>query len=422
MNVDAALISFAVRQPRSFVELQRAGITEDHFTDDYAKVWRWLSKMKKEHGKIPSRKVVEAKFPKVEIHLVRDRDLAIVVAEAKNRRKFMEFLDAVDEASRIDGPEDTDIAIAALQRQLNQLSMRGDRQSLVDLFSEKAAKRMLADQKKRRSGQMMGLPTGLKRFDLVTGGLQKGRMITVIARPGIGKSWLNLLFVASAVMHGGKVILYPLEMTLEETALRLYTIFSSRMFGPSKALKNLDLANGRISGKKVARLLALLQDKYEGQLLVADIGSMSDPYTVERIGAEAEIYKPDMQWVDYMTLLKAPGVGRDGGEDHTTIKALSNGMKQNAVRNNLVSGVSAQVSRDAIRGRHFLPRLETIAYGDSIGQDSDGVVSLNRRGQYLYYAMVKNRHGPEIGKTRVLFDVDEGHIEETPDQDEDEPE
>ncbi len=419
MTVDSSLISLALKKPEIFVELQRAGITHEYFTDDYAKAFRWVAKMKKEHGSVPSVGTVESRFPRIEIKKVRERDLPVLVSELRQRRKYMDFLGAIEEASRVDGPEGIDIALSELQVHLNQLSVRNGKNSLIDLFGEEARKRMLKDQALRRRGTVMGLPTGLKRFDMVTSGLQRGRMTVAIGRPGTGKSWLDLLFVASAVMSGGKIGLYPLEMTLEETAMRLYTIFSCRMFGAEKSIKNLDLANGRVSKAKIVRLMNKLEDKFPGQLYVADIGTMSDPYTIERIEAEQEIYQFDMFWVDYLTLMKAPGVGRDGGEDHTTVKALSNGIKQIAVRHNTVGGVSAQVSRLAISGRAFLPRLEHIAYGDSIGQDADHVVSLNRKGPHLYYGMVKNRHGPEIPKTRVKFMVNDGKIEEDEQQDDD---
>lgn len=417
MSLDSTLISFAVSKKSGFTELQRAGITEEHLTDEYAKVWKFLTKTKKKHGHVPSKSVVATRYPEVELHKVRDRDLPIIVAEVQQRKKFMDFLESIDDASRINGPEDIDSAIAELQGQLNALAVRNGASSLVDLFGAEATARILANQKLRRSGKTMGLPTGLKRLDLTIGGLQKGRMCVAIGRPGTGKSWIDLLFVAAAVLHGAKVGLYPLEMTLEETALRLYTIFSCKMFGSHKALKNLDLANGRISKAKIVRLTNILEDKFAGQLWLADIGTMSDPYTVERIEAEQEMYKFDLLWVDYITLMKS-NVGRDGAEDHTTIKALSNGMKQIAVRQGTVSGVSAQVSRQAITGHTFIPRLEHIAYGDAIGQDADHVISLNRRGPHLYYGLVKNRHGPEIGKVRCRFAVDSGSIEEDSEQDE----
>lgn len=419
MSLDSSLISYGIRTKTGFNELRRAGLTPEHFTDDYARVWKWLVKQKKEHGRIPSVGVVKARFPNAEFHKIREKDLPHLLDEVLKRRKYIDFIQAIEEASRLDGPEAIEEAVADLQRNLNQLSVRDGRTALVDLFGKDAQKRLLADQKRRRAGEVMGLPTGLRRFDMVTGGLQKGRMTVLMARPGKGKSWLNLLFVASAVKSGAKVGLYPLEMPLEDTALRLYTIFSCQMFGPGKALKNLDLSNGRISKGKIVKLMNLLEDKYAGQLYVADIGSMSDPYTVERVEAEQEIFKFDMQWIDYITLMKAPGVGRDGGEDHTTVKALSNGISQIAVRHDIPTGVSAQVSRQAITGRALLPRLEHIAYGDAIGQDASHVVPINRKGEWLYYGMVKNRYGPEIGKTRVKFDVDRGDIEETKDQPDD---
>lgn len=380
--------------------------------------------MKRKHGKVPSRSVVETRFPDLEFPRVRDRDLPILVHDLQQRKKFIDFLEMLEDASRgTADPEDIDVALSKLQNGLNSLSMRNGASSIVDLFSEEAQSRMLKDLKRRRKQVMQGIPTGLKRFDSITGGLQKSRLVTVIGRPGLGKSWLDLLFVASATMYGAKVILYPLEMSLEDTAMRLYSIFSCRMFGANKAIKNLDLVHGRVSKAKVIRLMGLLQDKFDGQLLVADIGSMTDPYTMDRVEAEADLYKPDMCWIDYLTLMKAPGVGRDGSEDHTTVKALSNGGKQIAVRHKLVMGISAQVNRNAISGRNLLPRLENIAYGDSIGQDADHVLSINRKKDDpdLYYGLIKNRHGPETGKIRVKFFVNNGQIEEH-DKQEDEDE
>ncbi len=415
MSLDSSIVSISVKDPLVFRNLLRAGVDETFFTDEWQKAWKWLKKMKKDHGNIPSREVFKNRYPNLELHKVKDSDVGILLSDLKQRRKYLDFLQALDAGARCTSPDELDSAIAKLQGDINQMAFRSSSNSLVDLFSVEGQKRILADQDVRRRSEVMGIRTGLARFDRITGGLQPGRMITVIGRPGTGKSWLDLLFVASGVMHGAKIGLYPLEMTLEETALRLYSIFSMKMMGADKVLRNTDLMNGRVSKKKIVKFLNALEDKFSGQLYVADIGNMSDPYTVERIEAEQEIHGFDMFWIDYLTLMKAPGVGRNGGEDHTTVKALSNGIKQIAVRHNCVGGVSAQVSRTAINGNVLLPRLEHIAYGDSIGQDADHVVPIARKGSHLYYGMVKNRHGPEIPKTRIKAAFDEGLIEDAPD-------
>lgn len=417
MSIDEAVLSHAITSERGFADLQRAGITAEHFIDDeYEAVWNFLTKMRRKHGKTPSKSVVRTRFPDIRIVKVRERDVPMLYSELQNRKKYRDFLDLIDEASRLaNDPEDTEAVVAGLMSGLNGLSIRNGDSPLVDLFSKETTDRLHKDIRHRRKAVSQGIPTGLRRFDAVTGGLQKSRMIVLIGRTGRGKSWLNLLFVASAVRYGAKVGLYPLEMTLEDTAYRLFSIFSCQMFGANKAIKNLDMTMGHVSMKKVAKLTSLLEDKYAGQLWVADMGNLSDPYTMDRVGAEQDIYDFDMQWIDYLTLMKAPGVGRQGQEDYTTIKALSSGAKSVATRGRHVVGVSAQVNREALRGKSFLPRLENIAYGDSIGHDADQVVAVNRKDEDdpdLYYGLVKNRHGPETGKIRVKFAVNEGNIRE----------
>lgn len=421
MALDGSIIGLCLDSPQIFNRVRQLGITDEYFVDDYEKVWRWILRMKKEHGNTPSIDVTEARFSDLNFSTPKRKDFPILLHDMLNRKKFRDFLMAVDEASlTASSPDDLPVALSQLQGRMNELQLRNGKSNIVDLFSEEGGKRMIEDMRKRRSGLAQGIPTGLRRLDSVTGGLQKREMYVVMGRPGLGKSWLDLLFTASAVMHGQRVVLYPLEMTLEMTAIRLYTLFSQKMFGGQKIFRNTDLARGAINKAKIIRFLHILEDKFQGQMLVADIGNMSDPYTVERIDAETEAHKPDMFWVDYITLMRAPGIGRDGGEDHTTVKALSNGIKHIAVRNGCVGGASAQVNREAIKGRQFLPRVENIAYGDAIGQDATGVVSINRKGPHLYYALVKHRHGPEVGRTRCKFFVDEGLIEETSDQDDDE--
>lgn len=399
------------------VRLQQSGIDHEHFNGDYQQVWSFIARMASDHGEVPSPDILESRFDFLDISKVKKRDAAALAAEVRQRRRYQRFLGAVSDASYLDDPDGLELALADLQQSLNALSVAGNRNSLVDAFGKDARERMAKDLKDRRRGGTVGIPTGLQRLDYVTNGLQAGRMWVIMGRPGLGKSWLNLLFCASAVMNGYKVVLFPLEMTFEETVLRLYTIMSQRMYGSNKVFRNLDLANGRITPKKVVKFLHVLEDKFAGQLLVADIGASTDPYTIDRVRAEVAIHRPDMFWVDYITLLKNPG--RSDMRDDLVVKMLSNGIKQTAMMYDCVGGASAQVNREAIKARAFLPRVENIAYGDSIGQDADGVLSINRKDAYLYYACVKHRGGPEVGKTRAQFMVDEGIIGDTKEQDED---
>lgn len=419
MSLDSSVISVVLRYPDAYTELRRAGVTHEDFVEEYQKVWRFLQRMKRDHGAIPSPDIVERRYRDFELHKTKRRDLPILLSELRQRRQYMDFLDALDEASRAaTTPDDIDIALSGLRRRMTALEGTSNGKTLIDIFGKEGKDRMIRDLKKRKAGRASGFPTGLKRFDYYTGGLQKQKLYITMARTGVGKSWINLVCLATAVQEGAKVGLYPLEMTVEETALRLYTIFSQRMFGSgARAIRNLDLTLGRFTPKKVVRLMGILEDQFKGQLYLADVGSLRDSYTVDRVEADQEIYHFDICWIDYLSLMRVPGAR--GADDWQNIRTLSNGCKGIAQRQDCVVGASAQVNREAMRVRSIIPRLEHISYGDSIGHDADGVISMGRKDPHLFYALVKNRGGPEIGRTRMKFAVNEGVIEETEDQDDD---
>ena len=417
MSTDAALISYIVRNDK-LLDIQRYGITTEHFVDQYRTIFNYLLRTRREHDAVPSPATLKTRFPDIDLPKVRESELPVLLNDIRKRHKYISILELLNAAATGDYNQDNvDEMIQTLQSGINALSYAGNQRShMVDLFSPEASKVIKKELKRRKSAEFFGTPTGLEKFDNICGGLHRQRMITIIARSGIGKSWLDLMFAVNAVMHGAKVVLYPLEMTLFETATRLYSLMTCGLFGPQKALKNLDLTQGKVSMSKVARMTSILEDRFKGQLYVADVASLADPYTNERIEAEVEYLKPDMFWVDYITLLK--NTGREEG--HELIRKLSDGIKNTAMRQNVIGGASAQVNREAIKSGERIPRLEHIAYGDAIGQNSDQVFSLNGRGKWLWYALVKNRHGPEIGPTKMAFQPNVGYIKEHREQDDEE--
>lgn len=420
MSLDEMAAAFVTKYDGALSEFRRAGISMDHFVDEGRVLWRYILRSKKEHDEIPSADMLQARFPDLSLPRVRRNDKAMIIHDLHQRRRWLAIMRTINEvAGEAHTYEDVDVLVAKLQQGLNRAAFRNNgKHHLVDLFSQTISDEMIQEVMRRRESQIAGLPTGLKRFDNICGGLQRQRMVTIIGRTGKGKSWLNLLFVANAVSYGAKVLLYPLEMTLSETAFRLYTLFTQMHFGADRVIRNYDLTMGKTNPRTLTKALTSLSKKFGGQLIVADMGRMSDPYTIEKIEAEVEAHRPDLFWVDYLTLLSTPG-RKTEAQDWQNVRSLSSGVKLISMRQHVIGGCSAQVNREGIRGSVFLPRLEHIAYGDSIGADSDQVFSINRKDNHLYYALVKNRNGPEIGMTRVKFQPDEGLLEETDEQEDD---
>lgn len=411
MSLDGALIAQIVRNPSTFTELQAAGITQEDFVDEWQKVWRYINRMKRERDIIPSGDQLAHRFEWIELPKTRKRDLPIQLTDLKRRTEHNQLVHILrDAADMLGDPDDIDEAKAFLLSRVNGLSVRNGKSAIRDLFGEDVRREMLTELRRRKSTETVGIPTGLHKFDSICGGMVKGRFITTLARTGVGKTFINLLFVREAVISGSTVMLFPLEMTLFETATRLYTLFSNRV-NSGKVLKNMDLQSGQISIKKVVRFLNMLEDHYAGQLYVADVGSIMDPMTVDRIRSEFELHKQvDIGWIDYIQLMRSTA-NRDARGDER-IKELSNGCKGMAQNFDIVMGCSAQANREATRGGFLLPTADHVGLGDSIGQDSDQIVSLARKGKCLFYGVTKNRHGPQIGKTRLKFFPNEGLITE----------
>lgn len=412
-QIDSSIISYIIKY-KDLAGIQQAGINVDHFLDDgkndFQIMWNFLLRMKREHNAIPSGSTMKTRFPNLVLSHVSQDEIGFLVTEIKQRKKFFDFLEITNTAIQgTDSWESVNEVIPELQAALSRLSYATDNGGhLIDLFSKETREIINADLDKRVNGEFRGIPTSLTTLDDITGGLAPQNMVTIMARTGMGKSWLNLLFIASAIIDGKKAILYPLEMQLTEVAYRLYVIFNYLHFRNQTHLTHRNLTAGAISKTRIKAFLDTLESEFEGQLIVADIGKLHESYTPEKIEAEVQIHKPDMFWVDYLTLMK-PVSKVEGWEG---VRQLSNAIKQIASRNNCVGGASAQVNRDALKANVFLPRPEHIAYGDAIGQDSDLILSIRSKQKAMYYALVKNRHGPEIPRTKVLFDVDQGILRE----------
>lgn len=67
-------------------------------------------------------------------------------------------------------------------------------------------------QQARQAGECIGIPTGLRRLDALTGGWRGGQLVVLAGRPGMGKSATMLHFARAAAASGVPVYVYSLEM------------------------------------------------------------------------------------------------------------------------------------------------------------------------------------------------------------------
>lgn len=71
------------------------------------------------------------------------------------------------------------------------------------------------------SGRRDRCQTGIANFDRLTGGIQKGNLVVIGARPGVGKTALALAMAAHVATHTGPVLFVSMEMSETEIAARV---------------------------------------------------------------------------------------------------------------------------------------------------------------------------------------------------------
>ena len=141
-----------------------------------------------------------------------------------------------------------------------------------------------------------GVPTGFKRLDTMTAGLQAGDLIIIAGRPSMGKTALALNIAQHvALRHEGSVGIFSLEMSTQQLIRRLMS--------SEAQVDNHKLATGFLSDKDLNDLLNALQYLASAKIFVDDT---ANPSLLEmrskarRLKAEHGL---DLLIVDYLQLM-----------------------------------------------------------------------------------------------------------------------
>lgn len=249
-------------------------------------------------------------------------------------------------------------------------------------------------------------PTDLHNLDdLLAGGLHKGELVVVGARPGVGKSCLGNNVAVAASLRGASVLIYSLEMTIDSIARNM---LAARAQVSGDRMRK---GAGHIRREDLERLAAAASEIGNTSLLVNDNSSANVP----SIRREAQRVKArqglDLLIVDYLQLMESARPAERRNED---VAAMSRGLKILAKDLDVPVVALSQLNRQSEERDGGRPRLADLRESGSIEQDADVVLLLHRpwvrtksemdRG-IAEIIVAKNRHGP-TDVVKVAF-VDE---------------
>jgi replicative DNA helicase len=261
-----------------------------------------------------------------------------------------------------------------------------------------------AEKASQRPSGLVGITTGLRELDEMTGGLRAGTLNLLAARPSMGKTTLALSIAVNAVLAGARVLFVSREMTQIDIGACL---------AGGMAPVHRDLADrgrhrerdeyGRfryrpINDVEIHAMMAAQRAMVNRDLVIDECRAG----TISAIRSGARRMKRrgglDLIIVDYLGLLKIPEMARSDNRV-LEVTRLSADSKAMAVDLNVPVLMLAQLNRGPESREDKRPSLADLRDSGSLEQDADVVMFLYRE----HYYLTRNEPKRNLGETEEHF-------------------
>lgn len=345
---------------------------------------------------------------------------AEVVREKALMRGVLAATSRIQEIVSEPGRKAAEILDAA-QAELASLAEHSTVKEPVSILEAMSRYVEVLDERINGNAAPIGMPTGLTDLDrILNGGIRRGALITLGARPGMGKS--------------------ALAETIACNMARDYSVLFLSMEMPEYEVTERAIANwGRVEATKLAAAKTpddLTDDDWARTTHAAEIAQGAHLYIDDTPGLtllDVQLkarqvkrkYGLDVLVIDYLQLM----IGREE-KRHQQIETITKGLKILAKNLNIAVLALSQFSRDIEKRPNPRPRLSDFRDSGSIEQDSDVLLGLYReevdkpdihelKGWAQLFVM-KNRQG-KLGEVSLTylgdylrFENHSGHRPEAP--------
>ncbi len=277
-----------------------------------------------------------------------------------------------------------------------------ERKSTGEADSIKDILKVTFDEIKQADEGRSGLTTGFYELDSLLGGVQKGEMVVLAARPSVGKSALAMNLCAHcAIEEQAGVAFFSLEMRKTELAKRLLA---------ARAQIDLqEIGKGNLPEEGYGKLIKAAGELAEADFFIDDTPGQTvfDIRTkCRRLKAQHDIQLVVVDYIQLMQHRRAENRQVEVAEISRAIKALARELEVPVLA---ISQLNRQVEQ-----HERLPRLSDIRESGAVEQDADVVLLLHRNaaeagetGSTFEATVIvaKHRNG-KTGQVKLLFQGD----------------
>ena len=325
--------------------------------------------------------------------IVRDKALMRALASLADEISGMVF----------EGAGEADVMLEAAERKIYALRQGRSTGGLTHIAAILPAVYERISEAAASGSSIPGLSTGLYDLDDAIMGLNKGDLILVAARPGMGKTSIALNIAMHVGKHSGKAVaVFSLEMSKEQLV--------SRLLSGESLVDGQKLQTGALSADEWRRVTAAASTLSSADIRVDDNPSLS----VADMNAQCRrIENLGLVVIDYLQLMQSSGSGRSYASESRTqvVSDISRMLKIMAKELDVPVICISQLSRANEGRQNKRPMLSDLRESGAIEQDADIVIGLYRDGYYnpevenpnlAEAILLKNRHG-QVGTVPLMW-------------------
>ncbi len=299
-----------------------------------------------------------------------------------------------------DNPPDVDRALDQAEQYLFQVSQRRVSQDFTTLREALRHYFETIEYLHEHRGEVVGVPSGFRDLDQLTGGLHASDLIVIAGRPGVGKTGFALSIVRNvAARYQAPAAIFSLEMSTEQLVQRLLCM--------EAAVDSQRIRTGFIDEfewRRISEAFGILSD---APIYIDDSAGITTNelrMKARRLKAEHDL---KLVVVDYLQLMQGRGLENRVQE----VSEISRSLKALARELDVPVIALSQLSRAVESRQDHRPMLSDLRESGSIEQDADIVLFIHREELYkpdtdrkniADIIVAKHRNGP-VGQIPVRF-------------------
>lgn len=344
----------------------------DQFYDERArKAYDWVYCHRRKYDEMPSLDLFEETFPDVRLDHAKE---ALGWYIDKMMENYVRNAGTDVILNNVQSLEEDPLeGLEILRTELGNIDVRVNPTNDMDLTKLEYAEDAIQEYEERENMEGIdGFPFPWETLNEATQGLHEGELLSIVARPSVGKTFKALKIVSFFIEHGIDVILNTREMPAKQIRRRFFAVhfklpfreLRSGMLTPEQKKRYVEGVRAFAKGELESVHTISKKKVKHGRLIITECT------TTDQLRTKIKQYSPDVWFADGAYLFYS------GAKDlWSQATQISRELKQICMDTKVPGGATWQFNR-GVDSKKMDGGLENIGLSDAVGQDSDIVLGL----------------------------------------------